>query len=101
MRKDEFRAWLSKSIKKKPAGDCISRCSTVEASLNVDLDEEFKKDGGNALLSQLSYNRKMANKNEPYPACFSFREGANVVQRMTDYRSATKKYFAFCEEEQR
>jgi hypothetical protein len=41
MRKEDFRQWLDGKIKKKPISDCISRCTTVEYALKVDLDEEY------------------------------------------------------------
>ena len=44
MRKEDFRQWLDGKIKKKPISDCISRCTTVEYALKVDIDEEYRKD---------------------------------------------------------
>lgn len=99
MRRDEFRTWLSLKIKKKPASDCLSRCNTVEYALKVDLDAEFKRDGGKKVLEKLSYCRRDASAGIPAPAEFNFKEGANIVQRITDLRSAVNRYFAFCQEE--
>lgn len=56
MRKEDFRQWLDGKIKKKPISDCISRCTTVEYALKVDLDEEYRKDNGQAVIAKLSYN---------------------------------------------
>ena len=100
MKKAEFRSWLSNHMKKKPASDCVSRCNSVELALNVDLDEEYKLDKGKSVLGKLSYCRRDATAGVPAPAEFHFREGANVVQRITDLRYAVNRYFAFCEEVQ-
>lgn len=100
MRKEEFRTWLSLTIKKKPASDCLSRCNTVEYALKVNLDDEYKRDGGKAVLEKLSYSRRDASAGIPAPAEFHFKQGANVVQRITDLRSAVNRYFTFCREEE-
>lgn len=99
MRKDEFRTWLASRVKKKPASDCISRCAAVEYALNIDLDTEYKKDAGKAVLKKLSYCRRDATAGVKAPTEFSFKEGANVVQRITDLRASVNKYFSFCSEE--
>ena len=99
MRKEEFRLWLSKSLKKKPARDYVSRCSSVEYALKVDLDVEYEADGGKAVLDKLSYCRRDATAGVPAPAEFTFKEGANIVQRITDLRASVNKYFTFCAEE--
>ena len=52
MRKEDFRQWLDGKIKKKPISDCISRCTTVEYALKVDLDEEYRKDKMQKLIFQ-------------------------------------------------
>ena len=52
MRKEDFRQWLDGKIKKKPISDCISRCTTVEYALKVDLDEEYRKDNGQAVIAR-------------------------------------------------
>lgn len=96
MKKEEFRNYLSISVKKKPVSDCLSRCTTVEYALKVDLDEEYAKDGGREVLSKLAYNKRDMDAGIPLPKEFSFKAGCNVVQRMTDLRSAVKRYFSFC-----
>ena len=96
MRKEDFRQWLDGKIKKKPISDCISRCTTVEYALKVDLDEEYRKDNGQAVIAKLSYNARDAKANLPVPQEFNFKEGCNVVQRLTDLRSSVNRYFDFC-----
>ena len=96
MKKEAFRDYLSTQIKKKPVSDCISRCVTVEYSLMVDLDAEYEKDKGEYVLSKVAYCKRDKDTDKPLPKEFSFKEGCNVVQRMTDLRSAVKRYFAYC-----
>ena len=86
MRKEDFRQWLDGKIKKKPISDCISRCTTVE----------YRKDNGQAVIAKLSYNARDAKANLPVPQEFNFKEGCNVVQRLTDLRSSVNRYFDFC-----
>ena len=73
MRKEDFRQWLDGKIKKKPISDCISRCTTVEYALKVDLDEEYRKDNGQAVIAKLSYNARDAKANLPVPQEFNFK----------------------------
>lgn len=81
-----------------PSGDidCISRCTTVEYALKVNLDEEYSRDNGQAVIAKLSYNARDAKANLPVPQEFNFKEGCNVVQRLTDLRSSVNRYFDFC-----
>ena len=64
----------------------------------MDLDEEYKRDDGKHVLNKLSYCRRDATAGVPTPPEFTFREGANIVQRITDLRSAINRYFDFCKE---
>ena len=64
--------------------------------LKVDLDEEYRKDNGQAVIAKLSYNARDAKANLPVPQEFNFKEGCNVVQRLTDLRSSVNRYFDFC-----
>ena len=97
MKKEEFRNYLSASIQKKSISDCLSRCKTVEYVLKVDLDKEYDKDGGTKVLSKLSYSKKAMEAGTPLPKGFSFKKGGNAIQKMTDLRSAVKRYFSFCD----
>jgi hypothetical protein len=100
MRKEEFIKWLSSEIKAKPASDCASRCRKVENALGIDLDDEYNKDGGRELLNtRLAYSVADERANKPAPPGFNFKEGSSIRFRMTDLRSATKKYFSFCQRE--
>lgn len=96
MRKDEYGKFLEGKLKPKSAKDRISRCRSVEKALSVDLDEEFKKDGGAYVMRMLNYSIQDERSNKPLPDGLSFKSGANVIQRITDLRSAVKQYFVFC-----
>jgi hypothetical protein len=98
MKTDEFRAWLqSLPMNPKPMKDCISRCRKVEAALSVDLDKEYRKDRGKAVISALTYTPEDERNHKVAPESFKFKPDANIRFRFTDLRSATKKYFSFCE----
>ncbi len=98
MKTDEFRTWLqSLPMNPKPMKDCISRCRKVEAALSVDLDKEYRKDHGKAVISSLTYTPEDERNHKAAPESFKFKPDANVRFRFTDLRSATKKYFSFCE----
>lgn len=75
--------------------DCYKECVKAYA-LKVDLDEEYRKDNGQAVIAKLSYNARDAKANLPVPQEFNFKEGCNVVQRLTDLRSSVNRYFDFC-----
>lgn len=97
MRKQEYRAWLEGKMKPASIKDRLSRCNHVETALKVDLDAEYRADQGTRVLDLLKYNINDYRAKKPLPKGISFKEGANVNQRMGDLRSATAQYFAFCE----
>lgn len=98
MRKDDFKGWLLKRVKKKPASDCVSRCKAVETALQVDLDNEFVFDEGNRLLSKMQYSIADERAGKEAPIEFHFKDNANIRYRMANLRSAVNKYFEFCKE---
>lgn len=79
MRKEEFREWLSVKVKKNPAGDCLSRCKSVETALEVDLDVEFNRDKGKDLLSKMQYSIADERAQKAIPAKFYFQDNVNVI----------------------
>ena len=104
MRREEFRSWLEQygrkgkePMSKRPIDDALSRCSRVEKSLNLDLDTEYKKDGGDSLVDYLEYTSDDERLGRPAPEGIEFETGANIKNGMASLRSATKKYFEFCE----
>lgn len=98
MKTNEFRTWLqSLPMNPHPIKDCISRCHMVEKALSVDLDKEYQKDHGKTVTIVLTYTPKDEKENKPAPDGFKFKPEAKLRLRFTDLRSATKKYFLFCE----
>ena len=98
MKTDEFRTWLQAlPMNPKPMKDCISRCRKVESALSVDLDKEYRKDRGKAVIAALTYTPEDERNHKAAPESFKFKPDANVRFRFTDLRSATNKYFSFCE----
>lgn len=93
MRKDEFKTWLKevKKVAQGPISNYPSRCSRVERTLKLDLDEEFKKDKGHDLLELLadSDNGALTDRLE-------FSEGADIPSGLASLRSAVNSYFEFC-----
>lgn len=97
MRKEEFRTWLQeKGYKKKPISDCLSRCRQVERLAQLDLDEEFKRDGGEEIREVFKYGIKDERNQKKVP--YDFSSGIVLRFRSNDLRAAIKKYFSFCEE---
>lgn len=99
VRKNEFREWLSYRIQIKPVNDCISRCQTVEQSLNVDLDTEFQLDQGVGLMKRMQYSIADQRAAKDVPAGFSFRTNSNIRFRMANLRAAVNSYFKFCHDD--
>lgn len=98
MRKENFKEWLSNKMQKKPISDCVSRCKTVEATFQIDLDTEYFLDNGEQLLSKMQYTIADERNQKEAPTGFHFKSRATIRYRMANLRSAVSKYFAFCEE---
>ena len=99
MRVEEFEKWLKKqTLTKNAIKDCLSRCKRVEKALSIDLDDEYKKDEGESVLTLLTYTPKDARNGKPVPGNFSFKPGTDICFRFRDLKTSTKKYFAFCGE---
>lgn len=98
MRKREFESWLEGKIEKKSIRDRISRCHAIESIMDVDLDDECWRDGGDSLMQALVYTKQDAKENVPIPEGFEFAEGANIPARFSDYRSAIRSYIEFYQE---
>ena len=98
MKKEEYRKWLDGRINSHAIKDRLSRIAKIESALKVDLDKEFATDGGKRVLDMLSYTRRDANNGKEAPEYIMFKEGVDVVKRLTDLRSAVKQYFKFLSE---
>ena len=96
MRDEAYRNWLQGKISSRPISDSISRCRRIEECLKLDLDEEYKKDGGRGLIALLEYTADDEGLNRPAPEEIYFTPGSNIRSGMSSLRSAVKKYFEFC-----
>lgn len=96
MRKEEFRAWLYGRITQRPISDALSRCSRVENAFKLDLDVEYHRDGGRAVMHSLEYTADDERLNHPAPPQLRFKAGANIRNGMASLRSAVTTYFEFC-----
>jgi len=84
-------------MSERPIDDALSRCARIEKSLNIDLDSEFNKDGGRAILACLEYTADDERIRKPAPVGIVFERGANIRNGMASLRNAARKYFEFCE----
>jgi len=96
MRRDEFGSWLGNRMSKRPVSDYLSRCQRVEKGLNIDLDEEFSKDSGKRLLSELEYSRADQENGKVIPKGLVFSKGADLYNGMSSLKAAVKAYFEYC-----
>lgn len=99
MKKEEFSCWMESRLKKNSARDCVSRCMRVEKSLEVDLDNEYKKDGGAALLYMLSTKNVSKEDLNEVSKKFGFKEGSNTKYRLSDMKSAVNRYFKYLQQQ--
>lgn len=99
MRIEEFEKWLKKqNLTKNAIKDCLCRCKRVEKALPIDLDDEYKKDKGESVLTLLTYTPEDTRNGKPVPGNFDFKPGTNICFRFRDLKVSTKKYFVFCRE---
>lgn len=96
MRDEKYRKWLQGKVSKRPISDNISRCRRIEQSLDLDLDEEYDKDGGRSLVTILEYSTDDEKQKRSAPSGVEFTSGSNIRNGMASLRSAVKKYFEFC-----
>ena len=97
MQEYKFQYWLENTgISKRPISDALSRCRRIENGFGIDLDAEYKKDGGRSIIDLLTYTTEDAKNNRPAPKGIDFSGGANIKNGMASLRSAAKKYFEFC-----
>lgn len=99
MRETDFSSWLKTKVTTAVIGNSISRCQRVENNLQIDLDDEFFKDGGKSLLEKLTYNAEDQAHGRPLKCNISFDAGANLRNGMGSLKSAVNNYFKFCREQ--
>lgn len=96
MRREEYRIWLDGKISARPIADSVSRCLRIEKCLQLDLDDEYAKDGGKNIMNHLHYSIDDEKLNRPAPTGIDFEPGSNTREGLSSLRSAVKKYFEFC-----
>ena len=99
MKEEAFKEWMQSlgTMGYRPISDALSRCRRISDSLNINLDSEFLKDGGQSLLSLLEYTSADAKANKPAPPDLYFKPGANIKNGLASLKAAAKKYFEFCQ----
>ena len=86
----EFLYWLKerKRLKKKSAGDVISRCKRIERTFEIELDSTLKNQKGYNTLY-----KKLMDKSDLY-----LKKGSNKATAVAVLRRAAKHYFEFLQE---
>ena len=96
MRDEEYGKWLQEYVTGAAIVNYIKRCQRVEANLGIDLDDEFKMDGGSSLLYKLTYTTDDELHNRPLRCNIHFNAGSNLRNGMGSLKTAVGKYFEFC-----
>lgn len=96
MRSKAFSIWLNKYVTGPVVSDYIKRCQRVESNLKIDLDDEFVKDQGSALLEKLKYTAEDQANNRPLKCNIYFQAGSNLKSGMSSLKTAVSRYFEFC-----
>ena len=73
----------------------IARCMRIEEKLFIDLDDEYRKDGGSGLLNRLKYYRDEQRQRKQPQCGLKFEENADIYIGMNSLRASVKKYFEF------
>lgn len=89
-----FVTWLVivRELKQKVAENRASNCKKVELALG-DLDQHFKKDGGEELLKLFVYS--LADQRENLAPKHGMQIDGNIYDNTSTYRQAVKKYMEF------
>lgn len=96
MRDKEYSKWLQSYITKPAIENYIKRCQRVEDNLNINLDDEFKKDNGVSLLAKLTYTTDDQLHNQPLKCDIYFCAGSDLHKGMGSLKTDISKYFEFC-----
>ena len=98
MREEEFRTWMAGlgTMGKRPIADAMSRCRRLVNCLDISLDAEYLKDGGEGLIKLLEYTAEDERLGHPAPEGITFEKGASIRNGMASLRGAARKYFEFC-----
>lgn len=100
MRDEQFRTWLEHctQLQQRPIADVISRCKRIERIPGVNLDDEYLRDGGRALIDLLSYSAEDKRLFKSAPEGLSFSKGADLKSGLSSLRNAASHYFDFCKQ---
>ena len=90
-----YRLWMEKRKDFHTARTYTSRCIRVELEMNIDLDEQYDRDGGDSLMSLLMYSRKEEREGSMPKCGISFNQSSNIYSGMNALRTAVRKYFEF------
>ena len=98
MHEQAYKSWLQGKLSSRPIADSVSRCRRIEENLKLDLDNEYKRDGGQGLIELLEYTTDDKNHNRPPQCNIYFAPGADLKSGLSSLKNAAKKYFDFCRE---
>lgn len=96
MRRREFSTWLQRAVTAPVVSDYINRCQRVEINLKINLDDEFARDKGRALLEKLTYTAEDQANNRSLKCNIYFRAGSDLKSGMSSLKTAVSRYFEFC-----
>ena len=95
MNEAKFRIWFEKQKNYHTARTYAARCMRIEEELNIDLDDEYRKDRGSSLLDRLKYSRE-EQRQRKQPRCgLKFGENVDIYTGMNSLRASVRKYFEF------
>lgn len=95
MNEAKFRTWLEKHMNYHTARTYTARCMRIEEKLFIDLDDEYRKDGGSGLLNRLKYSCDEQRQRKQPQCGLKFEENADIYIGMNSLRASVKKYFEF------
>lgn len=90
-----FRIWLEKQKNFHTARTYAARCMRIEGEMEVDLDIEYKRDGGSELLAKMKYSREEQRQGKKPKCGLKFGNDADIYTGMNSLRASAKKYFEF------
>lgn len=96
-----FRLWMEENKNYHTARTYTARCIRVENEMEIDLDEQYKEDGGNSLMQRLKYSRKESREGTPPQCGIAFDIDVDVYSGMHSLRASVKKYFEFLQQEKK
>lgn len=96
MHDEEYSNWLQQHVTNAAITNYIKCCQRVEDNLQINLDDEYKKDDGVSLLNKLTYTTDDELHSRPLRCDIYFNVGSNLRNGMGSLKTAVSKYFEFC-----